>query len=74
MLAGASRTRFFFEVVIPPPPPFSTGLGTGYGGVSSSFLKSYILNSYQLIFIRILQMLEYYENYNKSNFTISLLS
>jgi hypothetical protein len=24
---------FFFAVVTPPPPPFSTGLGTGYGGV-----------------------------------------
>jgi hypothetical protein len=24
---------FFFEVVTPSPPPFSTGLGTGYGGV-----------------------------------------
>jgi hypothetical protein len=32
--AGASRTLFFFEVVTPLPPPFSTGLGTGYGGVS----------------------------------------
>jgi hypothetical protein len=32
--AGASRTLFFFfEVVTLLPPPFSTGLGTGYGGV-----------------------------------------
>jgi hypothetical protein len=38
LLQGAiSRSQlnpvFFFEVVTPPPPPFSTGLGTGYGGV-----------------------------------------
>jgi hypothetical protein len=38
--AGASRTLFFYEVVTPPPPPFSTGLGTGYGGVA--VLLSYL--------------------------------
>jgi hypothetical protein len=26
-------TSIYIEVVTPRPPPFSTGLGTGYGGV-----------------------------------------